>query len=218
MYVWQNTIVDEVGDVRPNARVEVRDAATLELATIYADEDGINERPNPFRSAAGFARFYAEAGRYQVTALDDSLERVFENVQLGFTLAALPLEDLEAYIASVCEPLAAAAIAELVPIQGLRVAAVGAVNANGSAAQLPDGMTSSRTVNTYRVTHNLGLAPTAYAALLSPTVLSGHANPQPTNYQGNFFEYVIFDDESNAIGAPVRFAIVTNEELVGVVE
>ena len=83
-YVWQASILDGAGNVIPRALVEVRDTATGELATLYADQSGATPQRNPFRvDYTGFARFYADAGTYMVRALRGSYERRFERVVLG---------------------------------------------------------------------------------------------------------------------------------------
>lgn len=154
MYVWQNTIVDELGRLRPNAHVIVRDRDTLALATIYGDVDGIAEVANPLTTRAGFARFYAAPGFYQITASDDGFERVYEDVLLGVPVDAMP--DFSSLVA----PIVDAAIDPLLEELDTAIAAlpdfVGfTVAADGTGSGLPVGWSSARTgTGEYRVTHN----------------------------------------------------------------
>jgi hypothetical protein len=84
--VWQRSITDRNGVVRPGASVEVRDALTGVLVQLYEDIDGEDALGNPFDAdEEGFARFYVRTGRYRITATYDSDSRVWENERLGVT-------------------------------------------------------------------------------------------------------------------------------------
>lgn len=164
-YAWQETIVDESGNVRPNAFVEVRNADTLELVDIYEDRLGITPRTNPFRARAGFARFWAPAGRYEITALDDELERSWFNVRLGVTSEDLPdlTAALTAIVNTTLTPAVEAYQAQLLARDPLRFFTI---ETDGSSADIPDGWSSSRlSAGRYRVTHRGGS--TDYAVKLT---------------------------------------------------
>lgn len=206
MYVWQNTIVDGSGNLLPNALVRVRDPDSLELVAIYADADGELQLQNPTKARQGFVRFYAPAGRYQVTASDGDFERVYEDVQLGFGLESMP-PDLATLIREECAALAALAVSGFVEFSGYRCIGVGSINANGSAANLPAGWSSSYAGGVYTVNHDLALGSARFSVLLSATVANSHANPQPSSYSANAFQYRVFNDENGVITAPVRFAL-----------
>lgn len=82
---WQATIVNESGDVIPSASIEVVDESTGLTATIYANAGG-GSLGNPFSAGTnGFARFYADAGSYTITASDagSGFSESFNNVRLG---------------------------------------------------------------------------------------------------------------------------------------
>ena len=68
--VWQATIVDQRGNVRPGVLITVRDEAIgSPLSTLYADRDGTTPLSNPFAADGdGFARFYAADGTYRIEA------------------------------------------------------------------------------------------------------------------------------------------------------
>src|SRR5690606_15854429 len=82
--VWQSTIVNQSGDVQPNAQVEVRLESSGALAAIYADRDGNIPLDNPFNADEnGFARFYAAGGAYKITASLGSFSQTFRHVAIG---------------------------------------------------------------------------------------------------------------------------------------
>ena len=105
MYAWQRSIVDGVGDVIPSARVEVRRAEDNILASLFEDLAGATPLSNPFLAdSEGFARFYAPAGAYTITASSSGLNRTWENVLLGVRFVDMPAE-LGPYILSTVLPL-----------------------------------------------------------------------------------------------------------------
>ena len=66
---WNRTIVNEFGEVIPNAVVEVIDENTGDPADIYEDRAGTTPKDNPFTCGEdGFAEFYARGGDYRVEA------------------------------------------------------------------------------------------------------------------------------------------------------
>jgi hypothetical protein len=81
---WQRTVVDEAGNVMPLAEITVRDQVTSSLVQVYEDYDGTTPLGNPCAAdAEGFIRFYADSGRYQITAELGGVERVWEDEQIG---------------------------------------------------------------------------------------------------------------------------------------
>jgi hypothetical protein len=157
VYAWQETIVDNTGRVLGNARVEVRDATTLELVPIYSDRDGIQQRANPFRSRAGFAQFWvAAAGRYQITAIDGTDERVWEDVRLGFNLGDIPdlTPVLTPIVSAILDPILDDVVAQVAAAPDL---ASFTVLGTGAGIGLPDGWTSERLgAGSYRVNFPAG--------------------------------------------------------------
>lgn len=82
---WQGTIVDDTGDIVPNASVEVRDETPGQpLVSLFSDRDGTIGITNPFTAnAEGFAAFHVIGGSYQVRATSGSFERVWRYVDIG---------------------------------------------------------------------------------------------------------------------------------------
>lgn len=212
LFVWQRSIVDAAGSTLNDARVSVRYAETNSLAEIYADRLATTRKSNPFMvDEEGFARFYAAAGLYKITAERLGLERIFENVLLG--IRAVDLPDLSAVIAPIAAQEIAAALAQFTIPDGYIVAGVGSVGSSGGALSLPTGWSSALDGDVYTVTHNLARAAGSYAALLSATQGGGHANPQVSEYATNSFSYRVFNDENGTLtNTPVRFAVVLNQK------
>lgn len=67
---WQRTIVDDAGNILPNAQVTVRrETAGTPLATLKSDRSGLVGMSNPFNAdGQGFAAFHVTGGAYQITA------------------------------------------------------------------------------------------------------------------------------------------------------
>lgn len=64
---WQRNIVNESGDVIPNAEIEVFNAGTSGKPTLYSDQGGTSSITNPFNADGnGFAAFYVEGGLYDI--------------------------------------------------------------------------------------------------------------------------------------------------------
>jgi hypothetical protein len=201
-FVWQRSIVDSAGNVLTDARVEVRHAETLGLAEIYEDRQAVSRKSNPFLvDAEGFARFYALAGLYQITASRAGLERIFENVLLGIRITDIP--DLTELVAPIVEDALAGelqdlddALAQLPDLVRFRVLA------SGTGQGLPAGHETTRLgVGYYRVTHNRG--DTNYNVKLTVWDPSGDRVYSAMMYdeQNNYFEYrvrSIFDEASNS--------------------
>lgn len=162
MYVWQRSVVDGLGSVIPSARVEVRDATNNTLAEIFADLSGHAPQSNPFLAdAEGFARFYAPAGTYKITATSAGLERVWEDVLLGVRFVDMPAE-LGAYIQQTAQPLIAQMIADALEefLADNPTATGGYITASGAGSNLPVG---------WSVEH----VSTAHYRLTAPTPPSG---------------------------------------------
>lgn len=83
--IWQATIQNQSGDIVPSAQMTVINEATGTLATIYSTRTG-GALANPFfASSEGFAKFFAPAGIYRITAKNTvTLEqRTWEYVELN---------------------------------------------------------------------------------------------------------------------------------------
>jgi hypothetical protein len=85
---YQFTVVDDQGNVLPNASVEVRrEAIGLPIASLYEDRDGVTPLGNPFNAGAdGFAAFHVSGGAYRITATYTGGSRTWRYVAIG-TLA-----------------------------------------------------------------------------------------------------------------------------------
>ena len=87
---WQSTIVDDEGNVLPNAQVEVRrEVAGAPLATIYQDRDGAAPLGNPFSANAapfagdGFVWFHVPGAAYRITVTSGAFSRVLRYEPVG---------------------------------------------------------------------------------------------------------------------------------------
>lgn len=87
--IWQRTIVDNAGNVIPDAEIEVFLAGTTTNVDIFSDDDGDTALANPFNAgptgglAEGFARFYVAQGSYDIKATGGSDTITWLNVQIG---------------------------------------------------------------------------------------------------------------------------------------
>lgn len=162
MFSWQRHITDSAGNVVTDATVEVRDADTSALVSIFSDLAGTTPKSNPFLvDSEGFALFYAAAGLYNITAQRAGLERIYSDVLLGVRVADVP--NLTSLVVPIAEPLIeaalesiATAIAELPDL--VRFAVLGTGVAQGA---IPADWTAERTaLGRYRITH--GLSTTNY--------------------------------------------------------
>lgn len=209
-FVWQRSIVDSSGNVLTDARIDVRHAETGSLATIYEDRDASVQKQNPFLvDSEGFARFYALAGLYEITASRAGLERVYENVLLGVRLADIP------DISSLVQPLVDAALEEdLEDLAAELDALPDLVNfkvlAAGTGQGLPDGWSSQRnSTGYYRVTHNQ--ATQNYEPKLTVWDPSSDRVYSAMMYakELNYFEYIVRSifDEASASDADVNVEI-----------
>lgn len=81
--VYQGFVVDSSGNIVSSATVTVRDATSGALATIASDIGG-TAKTNPFTTSGGeIVRFYAEAGRYNVTAVSGTTSCAFVDDLVG---------------------------------------------------------------------------------------------------------------------------------------
>lgn len=145
IHVWQRSIVDDSGNVLPEAQVEVvnvNDPENPVAAVLYEDIDGEVELSNPFQADSdGFARFYADSGVYRITATKGAFTRTWEDVELGVMFDSLP--DMTDVLTDIVKKV----LEELVPKEPTVnvVVANFTVSGNGVAdAGLPDGWSTSR--------------------------------------------------------------------------
>jgi len=92
--VHQFSVVDDNGNVVPNASIEVRQEITgSPIATLFSDRAGVVSLGNPFNAdGEGFAQFFVAGGAYRVTATSGALTRVWRYVAVG-TAAEFDVED-----------------------------------------------------------------------------------------------------------------------------
>lgn len=85
--VWQNTIVNDRGDIQPGAFLEIKYQESGANVPLYADSDGTTPVNNPVQAdAQGFVRVYVRnEGRtlYRIRAFRNGFERVWENELIG---------------------------------------------------------------------------------------------------------------------------------------
>lgn len=105
--VWQRSVVNEAGNVMPLASVEVRDQVTSNLVQLYSDYDGASPIGNPTAADAdGFVRFYADTGRYRITATSGAVSRVWEDEVLGLPAVNIKHDRTAAEISAGVTPTA----------------------------------------------------------------------------------------------------------------
>jgi hypothetical protein len=82
---WQATIVDDSGNVVPNAAIEVlREVAGQPPAQCYSDRNGSTPIGSTFNADSdGFVRFFVAGGAYQITATSGAFSRVWRYVAIG---------------------------------------------------------------------------------------------------------------------------------------
>lgn len=82
---WQATIVNEAGNVLPEAQITVRrEVAGTPLAGLYSDRDGIIPAGNPITAGPdGFASFHVAGGAYRIDAVSGSFTRTWRYVGIG---------------------------------------------------------------------------------------------------------------------------------------
>lgn len=81
--VWQGFAVDSSGNIIASPTVTVTRASDGAVVTLASDVDGTG-KTNPFTGeVSGLVRFYAQAGRYNVTVSDGTTSTTFADVLLG---------------------------------------------------------------------------------------------------------------------------------------
>lgn len=101
---WQATIILN-GSPAPGASVEVRNANTNALASLFSDRDGNTALANPFTVGSdGFAAFHVAGGSYKIEASLGMDSRVWDWVAIG-TLAEGDIDDLSDIAETVLESL-----------------------------------------------------------------------------------------------------------------
>lgn len=82
---WQATIVDDAGNVVPNATITVlREVSGQPPAQCYSDRDGNTPIGSTFSADAdGFVRFFVAGGAYKITATSGSFSREWRYVAIG---------------------------------------------------------------------------------------------------------------------------------------
>ena len=80
--VWQANIVDDAGNIKPDAEVEVKLESSGALAAIWQDLAGTIPLTNPAPVGVdGFLRFYVlDNDFYRVRAFEGAFERLWEDV------------------------------------------------------------------------------------------------------------------------------------------
>jgi len=73
---WQTTIVDEKGNVRPGAVVQIRSETTGALAAVYKDPEGTQPWPTGFVTADenGYVHFHAHPDYYRITSINPAID------------------------------------------------------------------------------------------------------------------------------------------------
>ncbi len=85
MAAWQATIVDELGNMVPNAAITVlRELPGLPPAACFSDKNAGGPLGSTFNAdAEGFVRFYAAGGFYRITATSGEFSREWRDVPIG---------------------------------------------------------------------------------------------------------------------------------------
>lgn len=92
---WQATIVDDAGNIVPNATITVRrEISGLPLQSLYSDRNGTTPIANPATAdSEGFIGFYLAGGAYQIVATSGAFSRTWRHVPVG-TAGEFDFEDL----------------------------------------------------------------------------------------------------------------------------
>lgn len=82
---WQASIVDEEGNVVPNASVEVRrETVGSPVAILFSDREGLVSLGNPFPADSdGFAFFHVAGGAFKITVTAPGYQRIWRYVAVG---------------------------------------------------------------------------------------------------------------------------------------
>lgn len=82
--VFQQFVLDNLGNIQPNAQVTVRNASDDSIADIYESLTATSTKSNPFNvGSSALARFYAAPGRYNIRFWKDGKEANLENVEIS---------------------------------------------------------------------------------------------------------------------------------------
>lgn len=84
--VYQNTIVNDRGDVLPEALLRVRTDPGQGNVTLYKDRDGFDVLTNVgdvYADIDGFVRFYLPPGVYRLHVISSGYERTYRHVQVA---------------------------------------------------------------------------------------------------------------------------------------
>ncbi len=82
--VWQGFAQNESGDVLDTASVTVTLAGTTTKPALFADEDGVGSKTNPFNTdASGFVQFYTAPAIVDIVATKGAFSVTFSNVRIG---------------------------------------------------------------------------------------------------------------------------------------
>ena len=87
---WQATIVDDAGNVVPNAGIEVRrEGVGNPIVPLFADRAGTIPLGNPFNAGPdGFAAFHVAGGPYRITATSGLFSRIWRYAAIGLAAEA----------------------------------------------------------------------------------------------------------------------------------
>lgn len=81
---FQRTIVNVVGDIVPNASVEVRSELTGALASLFSDRTGASAITNPvLADSEGFVSFHVVGGEYKLVATSGAFTRTWRYEPIG---------------------------------------------------------------------------------------------------------------------------------------
>ena len=209
MFVWQRQIVDNAGNILDDATVEVRDAVTNGLVSIFADLEGTTPKSNAFLvDSEGFARFYAPAGLYKITAARSGLERIYEDVLLGIRLADMP--DLAAIVEPIVDGILEEVLEELAVALGdlPELVRFSVLDNGGAQGALSDDWSTERIgQGRYRVTH--GLSTLNYHPKLTVWDPSNDRvySAMMVDKQINFFDYQVRSIHNTASASDTRVDI-----------
>lgn len=91
---YQFTVVDDAGNVQPNASVAVlREIIGSPPAVLFEDRDGVTPLGNPFNAGVdGFARFFVAGGAFRITATLGAFSKTWRYVAIG-TATEADVED-----------------------------------------------------------------------------------------------------------------------------
>lgn len=88
--VYQQTIVDEAGNVVPGATIAIRDALGT-LVPLYEELTGPSSPGNPASADGdGYVRVYVDPGQYLITIDDGTSQKDYPDVLIGAAVELLP--------------------------------------------------------------------------------------------------------------------------------